>query len=94
MLKDGRGGRLILNTPLIQADLALADIGWDDIVFDNSGDLPRFIRISRLPTNNEHRAAKFTRKIVLRERGDNAIFLRLTQEDGTRAWTSPIYLFR
>jgi len=32
--------------------------------------------------------------LELADRGDNPIYLRLTQEDGTHAWTSPIYIFR
>ena len=63
-------------------------------MFDNSGELPRFIKIFRLPNINDRRTVKFKRKIALREQGDNPIYLRLTQEDGTRAWTSPIYVFR
>ncbi len=37
---------------------------------------------------------RFSRRIALRETGDNPLFIRLTQEDGTLAWTSPIYLIR
>lgn len=94
VLKDGKAGRLQINTPLVQADIAIADIGLDDLVFDHSGELPRYIKVFRLPTVNDRRKIQFTRKIALREQGDNPIYLRLTQEDGTRAWTSPIYLFR
>ena len=37
---------------------------------------------------------RFTRRLALRATADNPLFIRLTQEDGTLAWTSPIYLIR
>jgi hypothetical protein len=37
---------------------------------------------------------RFKRRVRLRHTGDNPLFIRLTQEDGTLAWTSPIYIFR
>lgn len=94
VLKDGRAGRLRLDTPLVKADVALADIGSQDVILDKSGELPRFVRICRLPTVNSHRKIHFKRTIALHPKGDNPIYIRLTQEDGTRAWTSPIYVFR
>ena len=94
MLKDGRAGRLAIKTPLIEAEVALSDIGLQDQVFDKSGELPRFVKVFRLPATNPHRTMRFKRNIALRAQGDNPIFLRLTQEDGTRAWTSPIYVYR
>ena len=66
----------------------------NDLVFDKSGVLPRFLKVFRLPTNNEVNKININRKINLKPKGDNPIFLRLTQEDGTLAWTSPIYVYR
>ena len=36
----------------------------------------------------------FKRTIGLEDDGDNPVYIRLTQEDGTLAWTSPIYIYR
>ncbi|MBI1201269.1 MAG: DUF3604 domain-containing protein [Rhodopseudomonas sp.] len=94
VIKGRNAGRLAIQTPLVTCELAVADIGFDDQVFDQSGELPRFLKVSRLPTHNESRAVKFKRPIKLHDTGDNPIFIRLAQEDGTRAWTSPIYLYR
>ena len=94
VVKDGRAGRLAIKTPLVECDVALADIGLEDRMFDKSGELPRFLKVFRLPTVNDRRTIRFTRALTLRDKGDNPIYVRLTQEDGTRAWTSPIYLFR
>lgn len=94
VLKDGHGGRLVIKTPLIECDVALADIGLEDRVFDKSGELPRLLKVFRLPVVNERRTMTVKRTVALRGKGDNPIYIRLTQEDGTRAWTSPIYVFR
>jgi hypothetical protein len=91
---DPYGGTLKIETPLVQCGVPLEEIGYEDDVFDQSGVLPRYLKIFRLPTENTHRAMKFTRKIALKDNGDNAIFIRLTQEDGVLAWTSPIYVYR
>ncbi len=61
---------------------------------DNSDILPRFVRIVRLPPENPHRALQLERTLTLAGGSDNPIFVKLTQEDGHIAWTSPIYFFR
>jgi len=93
-LLDAKGGRLKVETPLIDFDLAVKDIEDEDHVFDASERLPRFIRVFRLPDELTTRSFRFSVPIELLPSGDNPIHLRLTQEDGTRAWTSPIYVFR
>lgn len=93
-LKDGQNGTLRLDTPLVKFEKAISEIGLEDTIFDESGDLPRFVKVFRLPTENNHRSLTFTRRISLKDAGDNPIYIRLTQEDGTRAWTSPIYVYR
>ena len=93
-MEDPYGGTLKLETPLVKCGVPLEDISYEDEVFDNSGILPRFLKIFRLPTENTHQAFSFERAIDLKNQGDNAIYIRLTQEDGTLAWTSPIYIYR
>ncbi|HEY7645903.1 MAG TPA: DUF3604 domain-containing protein, partial [Hyphomicrobiales bacterium] len=94
LLDDGRRGTLTVSTPLVQFELALAEIGLDDRVFDASGELPRLIRVFRVPETSGARAFRFTRPVALKGGGDNPLFIRVTLEDGTRAWTSPIYVYR
>lgn len=93
-LDDGRAGRLAIRTPLIAAQLDLADIGLHDQVLDASAVLPRRIRVFRLPEEIGERSLRLSRRIAIKPEGDNALYIRLTQEDGTCAWTSPIYIFR
>jgi hypothetical protein len=93
-VEDAYGGTLKMETPLVQCGVPLEEIGYEDEVFDVGGELLRILRLFRLPVENPHRRLRFIRKLDLSETGDNPIFLRLTQEDGTLAWTSPIYLYR
>lgn len=93
-VEDAFGGTLKLETPLIKCGVPLEEIGYDDEVCDNSDVLPRFLKLFRMPSDNQHRTMTFSRKIDLKDSGDNPIFIRLTQEDGTIAWTSPIYVYR
>ncbi|MEO0681143.1 MAG: DUF3604 domain-containing protein [Pseudomonadota bacterium] len=93
-LADAEAGRLKVDTPLVKFDVAIADIGDEDLLFDASDRLPRFVRAFRLPDALTCRSFNASIPIELLGSGDNPIYLRLTQEDGTRAWTSPIYVFR
>jgi hypothetical protein len=52
------------------------------------------LRLFRLPERNAHLALSFSQPLTLRAAGDHAVYVRVTQEDGHRAWSSPIYLFR
>ncbi|MGF1619085.1 MAG: DUF3604 domain-containing protein [Rhodomicrobiaceae bacterium] len=94
LLDDGAKGSLQLSTPLVEFDIPLAEIGYDDRIFDESGVLPRFIRAVRLPNDNPYKSFRFSRKMDIRPTGDNPLYIRVSLEDGTRAWTSPIYIYR
>ncbi len=93
-VEDAYGGTLKIETPLVKAGVPLEEIGLEDEIFDESDILPRYLKIFRMPAENKHRTMTVTRKIDLKDQGDNPIFIRLTQEDGTLAWTSPIYVYR
>lgn len=91
---DAYGGTLKIETPLVKCGVPLKEVNIDDTVFDRSDILPRYLKVYRLPTQNDRRRFAFQRRIPLRADGDNPIYIRLTQEDGTLAWTSPVYLYR
>jgi len=93
-LEDPYAGTLKLETPLVKCGIPLEEIGYDDEVVDNSGVLPRFVRMFRLPDDNPHHSLRIKRTITIDGKRDNPIFIKLTQEDGHIAWTSPIYFFR
>jgi hypothetical protein len=92
-LDDPQDGILTVETDLIQCEMPVADIGYEDTVFA-AGGLGRQLRIFRLPDDNPQRQLTVERRITLRPDGDNPIYLCLTQEDGHRAWSSPIWIIR
>jgi hypothetical protein len=91
-LVDAQLGTLRIDTALIKCEIAVADIGLDDLVFE-AGGIRRRIRVFRLPDENPHRHLHLSRHIPLKRSGDNAMYVCLTQEDGHLAWSSPIYVF-
>lgn len=93
-VEDPYAGTLKLETPLIKCGVPLEEIGYEDEVVDNSGVLPRFVRLFRLPAVNPHRQLRLERRIAIADGRDNPLFIKLTQEDGHVAWTSPIYFYR
>lgn len=92
-LADAHSGTLRIDTPLVKCEVPIADIGREDLVF-NAGGIGRAIRLFRLPNENAERRLRLTRRIKLEADGDNALYVRLTQEDGHLIWSSPIYVFR
>nr|MBC8339551.1 DUF3604 domain-containing protein [Alphaproteobacteria bacterium] len=93
VLEDAQSGTLKIDTALVQEEIAVKDIGYDELIFANGG-IDRRIRIFRLPDDNPHRAVTLERRIGLADDRDNALYVRVTHEDGHFAWSSPIYIFR
>jgi hypothetical protein len=90
-LADSGKGSLTIDTNLVKAEIQISDIGYEDIVFD-AGGLGRRIRVFRLPDQNIHRKVEIDRQIALVDDKDNAIYIRIIQQDGHVIWSSPIYL--
>lgn len=92
-LNDPATGVLKIDTALVKTEIPIAQIGRDDLVFD-AGGIRRRIRVFRLPDENRCGTIRIEREVTLREQGDNALYVCLTQEDGHLVWSSPIYIFR
>jgi hypothetical protein len=93
MLSDANNGILKIHTALVKEEIAIKDIGRDEIIFENGG-IDRRIRIFRMPDENPHYKATLERRITLANDRDNALYIRVTHEDGHFVWSSPIYIFR
>jgi len=93
VLADPDAGVLKIDTALVKEEIAIKDIGRDEMVFANGG-IDRRIRIFRMPDENPHRSLILERRIVLKNDRDNALYVRVTHEDGHFTWSSPIYIFR
>ncbi len=90
-LEDPRAGELTFASAIIERTVRIAEVGLEDLVFE-AGGLGRRLRLFRLPAVNPAWQMRFTRQIPLRPGVDNPLYVRLTQEDGHQAWSSPIYV--
>jgi hypothetical protein len=92
-LRDRQSGHLSIKTKHVEADLDIADIGHEERVFD-AGGLDRSLKIYRLPEQLSQTHVIHRMPVKVNPEGDTRLFVRITQIDGHRAWSSPIYLFR
>ncbi len=92
-LEEGMSGSIDIQTPVVSERIDIGSIGFEDLVFD-AGKLGRKLRLFRLPDDNPHVQMSVEQDILLRGKGDNPLYVRVTQEDGNQAWSSPIYIFR
>ena len=92
-LDDASKGRLVLETNHVNATLPLEEIGLEDTLFD-AGGLERRLRVYRMPQTNRVFEIRDTVPVVLKPRGDNPLWVRVTTDDGYNAWSSPIYIYR
>ncbi len=92
VLSDANAGSLKIHTDLIQENIAIKDIGREDLVFENGG-INRRVRVFRMPDQNECHTLTLERPIKMAEGRDNALYVCITQEDGHLIWSSPIYIF-
>jgi len=93
-LKDSKLGSITIKTPLINESVKLSDIGYEGNLLDASDSLPRHIQIYRLPNDNPNSSVRIERKLEPQIGRDNPFYVRITLEDGTQAWSSPIYVLR
>jgi hypothetical protein len=52
------------------------------------------VTLARLPEQMSETRLRLTRRIAVAKGRHTRLLIRVTQEDGHRAWSSPIYLFR
>ncbi len=90
-LEDPDAGELTFASSIIEKTLGIAEVGLEDLVFE-AGGLGRRLRVFRLPEVNRTWRMRFAREVPLRAGVDNPLYVRLTQEDGHQAWSSPIYV--
>jgi hypothetical protein len=89
-LAEPDAGEIAIQTDVASARIRIAEIGLEDVIVD-AGGLGRRLRLFRLPDTNPTWSMRFEQPVAL-QAGDNPLYVRLTQEDGHQAWSSPIYL--
>ncbi|MCW5770412.1 MAG: DUF3604 domain-containing protein [Rhodospirillaceae bacterium] len=90
-LERARAGKLRLEMNLAKGDIDLASLGDGEIAFD-AGGLGRRVTLRRLPEEGGPRRIAFVHEVRHDGPGDLPVYVRVTQEDGHQAWSSPIYL--
>jgi hypothetical protein len=93
LLKDANSGRVEIETGPVSTAIDVADIGAEPVRFEGGG-LERALELQRLPEKMAQVHVRHSVQAKVRSRGDTRLFVRITQEDGHRAWSSPVYLFR
>ena len=91
---DADGATLEIETPVLNASAELDALGPDGREWAADGVLPQRLSVRRLPDAPLAPDFAAEQTVSLVDDRDNALFVRVTLEDGTRGWTSPVYLFR
>jgi len=92
-LRHGLDGEIAFETRHVRGRRAIEALGYERHIF-SAGGLGRAVKLYRLPERMAQTTLDIHRRIPLRPCGDTRIYVRVTQEDGHVAWSSPIYLFR
>jgi Protein of unknown function (DUF3604) len=91
-LERERTGALTIETNVVSARCDLAALDQDEFTVD-AGGLARRLRIYRLPEQNRATSMRIVHHVPPKSGGgDLPVYVRVTQEDGHQAWSSPIYL--
>ena len=90
-LAKPNAGTLEIETIQRHVTCAIESIGIEAKSWQCGG-LQKKIEVYRLPEQQHSCEFSFTLPLTELQPGDNPIYIRLTQEDGHMAWTSPIYL--
>jgi hypothetical protein len=88
---ENNSGRLSFTTKPVSGAMAIADIGIEETVFE-AGGLERAVTLQRLPDVMAQTHVTHALDVKVRPQGDTRLYVRVQQEDGHRAWSSPIYL--
>jgi hypothetical protein len=93
MLAHRYTGELIIETAPLKLAKSICDIGLEEAIYE-AGGLNKCIRVCRLPDENPQTKVNISRRIRLKENQDNPLYVCVYQEDGHRAWSSPIYVLK
>ena len=93
-LQDTAAGTLEINTLQKNCKCKVKSIGLLPKTC-KAGGLNKQIQIYRLPMKTQaSKEFEFTVPLSKLQPGDNPVYIRMTQEDGHMAWSSPIYLVK
>lgn len=84
--------KIAFHSPIKDAEFALAGLKDDKPVRVAAGGIDLEIRARRLPAGGQQDVLEFEKKLSAPASPWSAYWIRVTQEDGAQAWTSPVYL--
>jgi hypothetical protein len=90
-LEEARTGALTITTSIVSGSVDLQSLADDTVVLDGDG-LGRRLSVYRLPEQDWSRRVTLDHTVTFAGGADLPVYLRVTQNDGHQAWTSPIYL--
>lgn len=90
-LKDPERGTLRFKSEQLCVEFPIESIGVEEQRWD-AGGVDLALRIARLSEAEGEPEASVDRSFRLYQDRDNAFYVRVIQEDGTMAWSSPIYI--
>jgi hypothetical protein len=92
-LDHAKRGTLSVDTNIATANCDLATLADEELRVDGGG-LGRLLRIYRLPEDKPVASMRISHEVFAGDArsGDLPVYIRVTQEDGHQAWSSPIYL--
>ena len=94
MIVEAAGaGTLTLHSPHVNETVDLVTLAEGPRTFD-AGGLERQLTVEYLPESFSDMTVTHEMPATIAAQGDTRLYARITQEDGHRAWSSPIYLFR
>ena len=92
-LKTPKAGKLSIDTAQLQLECSIREIGLGELLYE-AGGLGKQMQIYRLPDRRESNVFQFEIPLSRLRTGDNPIYVKVIQEDGHMAWSSPIYLVK
>jgi hypothetical protein len=91
-LTESPGAKLAIETNQGSLNCELAELGMQESMLD-AGGLQKSLRVFRLPQESLPRRYETECEISLKPSGDNPLWISCILEDGSQAWSSPIYIF-
>ena len=92
-LERGDRGILEIRTRQKNANVKLDALGIGGRRY-RAGGVDLALSVTRLPDVNKVREVTLDRQPKELHKGDNPIWIKLVQEDGHRAWSSPVYVVK
>jgi hypothetical protein len=92
-LENGHSGWIEINTIQNQNRVDIKTVGYEPTLWKFGG-VNKQIKIYRIPDQLYNGELNFSLPLNKLHSGDNPIYIRMVQENGHMAWSSPIYLVK